>query len=121
MLGWEIFITRKEPGLNEPSAESSLASWKTGLNGDNWLRDLVKQGLAQDLGSNGGYPHLYSAKAKEIIPIISRGAPAYKGGLVVGEDYVLDGGKNWDININQSKLSKCDPDDVLIIEAWDQS
>jgi len=79
MLGWEIFITRKEPGLNEPSAKPPLASWKTGLNGNAWIKNLVKQGLAKDLGSNGGYPHLYSAKAKEILPIISQGAPAIKG------------------------------------------
>ena len=63
MLGWQIII-RKE------SAETSLASWTTGLGGTDWLDALVKEDKSKDLGGNG-YPNSYSAKANEILPLLT--------------------------------------------------
>jgi hypothetical protein len=40
---------------------------------------------------------------------------------VIGEDYAISGNKVWDLNINPELLNQCQPEDELIIEAWDQS
>ena len=110
MLGWEIFISRKAPTKSEAQgSDTVLASWLTGFNGCDWIRRLVKDGRAMDLGSNGVYPHAYSAKAKEILPIILALPKTFKGSIVVGEDYVHLGGFKKTIKINQSVLDQCSP------------
>jgi hypothetical protein len=115
MLGWQVFV------LNESDAEGeSLISWSTGFDGLSWLDELVKQGLAQDLGGNG-YPNKYIVKASIILPKIVPSLPSYEGKLVIGDDYVLEAGKNWEIKIRQSKIDACSPDEILLIEAWDGS
>lgn len=40
--------------------------------------------------------------------------------MVIGEDYVLPGGRTWDTRINPIRIAQCEPDEVLVIEAWDQ-
>ena len=102
MLGWQVIISK---------GDDTLCSWSTGIGGLEWLDELVKEGKAQDQGGNG-YPNLYSAKAKEILTVLSEGAPKYSGPTVIGDDY---------IKIDRSKLNNCSPDDQLTIEAWDQS
>jgi hypothetical protein len=117
MLGWEV-IVQKESDINQ--AGQSLMSWTTGLGGLSWLDELVKQGLAQDLGGNG-YPNKYSGQASIVLPKIVPVLPNYEGKFVIGDDYVLEGGENWAIKINQPKIDTCKPEELLIIEAWDGS
>ena len=80
----------------------------------------MKQGLAQDLGGNG-YPNKYSGQASIILPKIVPALPNYEGKFVIGDDYVLEGGENREIRINQPKIDACGPDEKLLIEAWDRS
>lgn len=117
MLEWEV-IVKKESDADQ--AGQSLMSWSTGLDGLSWLDELVKQGLAQDLGGNG-YPNKYSGQASIILPKIVPSLPSYEGKVVIGDDYVLEGGENWAIKINQPKIDTCKPEELLIIEAWDGS
>jgi hypothetical protein len=112
MLGWEMIIT---------NGDKKIASWMVGFDGTDWLRDLAKEGLAKDVAVNSGYPHVFSAPAKVLIPILKNGIPQTGGGLVIGEDYALLGNKIWDLVINTEHLNQCLPDDELTIEAWDQS
>jgi hypothetical protein len=112
MLGWEMVIT---------NGDKKIASWMAGFAGTNWLRDLSQEGLAKDVAVNSGYPHVFSAQAKVLIPILKNGIPQTGGGLVIGEDYVLSGNKIWDLVINLDNMNQCLPDDELKIEAWDQS
>ena len=121
MLGWEIIITQKDTQRASSSGKPFIAKWMTGFEGDRWIKDLVIKGLAEDVASNSGYPHTYSAKAKYIFPLISSGPPEYKGSTVIGDDYFLEGGSNWSIQIDQLEMSKCGPEDELFVEAWDQS
>ena len=115
MLGWQVFV------INESDVDKkSMISWSTGFDGLAWLDELVKQGLAQDLGGSG-YPNKYSGKASIILPKIVPSLPSYEGKLVIGDDYVLEVGKNWEIKINQSKIDACEPDQQLTIEVWDMS
>jgi hypothetical protein len=111
MLGWQVIISK---------SGDTLCSWSTGIGGLAWLDELVKEGKAEDQGGNG-YPNLYSAKAKEILTVLSEGAPKYSGPTVIGDDYIRIGGLNDAIKIDRSKLNNCSPDDQLTIEAWDQS
>ena len=115
MLGWEVIVKK-----DADNAGQSLISWTTGLDGLFWLDELVKQGLVQDLGGNG-YPNKYSGQASIILPKIVPSLPSYQGKVVIGDDYVLKGGENWAIKINQPKIDTCKPEELLIIEAWDGS
>lgn len=112
MLGWEIIVKNQDV---------TLASWMASAWGTSWLRDLVKEGKAQDLATNSGYPHVFSMKAKDLIPILVTGIPQTDAGLVIGEDYAISGDKVWNLKINQSSINQCKPEDELLIEAWDQS
>ena len=112
MLGWEIIVSNKE---------QKIASWMVGFGGTDWLRDLAKAGLVNDVAVNSGYPHVFSAPAKVLIPILTNGIPQTGGGLVIGENYASSGNKIWDLVINTEHLSQCLPDDELTVEAWDQS
>jgi hypothetical protein len=115
MLGWEVIVKKESDADGQ-----SLIIWSTGFDGLSWLDELVKEGLAQDLGGNG-YPNKYSGQASIILPKIVPSLPSYQGKVVIGDDYVLKGGENWAIKINQPKIDTCKPEELLIIEAWDGS
>ena len=127
MLGWQIYVNRSPSRAGESAFEESLknetllASWLTGLNGCKWIDQLVDQGRAKSLGSYGGYPRSYSAKAEFVIPLILSLQPKSDGPLVVGEDYAHIGGFNSDIELFLDRIKACPLDEVLSIEAWDQS
>jgi hypothetical protein len=113
MLGWQVYLKRDSDAL--------IAAWCVGLGGLDWLDDLVKQGLAEDLGGNG-YPCYYSAKAEIILPKIISSPPINENAKVtLGEDYILDTKDSWDVKINQNQIKNCQPDEILTIEAWDLS
>jgi hypothetical protein len=111
MMGWEIFITH---------GEQQIASWMTGGSGTDWLRNLVKQGKAKDLGANGGFPHAFSMEARVLRPILIEGIPQSGSGITVGENFVIASRGVWNLKINFEALMQCQDDDVLEIDAWDQ-
>jgi hypothetical protein len=117
MLGWEVIVKKES---DPDGAGQTLMSWSTGLGGLSWLDELVKQGLAQDMGGNG-YPNKYSVQASIALPKIVPSLPSYEGNTVIGDDYILEGDENWAIKVNQSKIAACSPDETLLIEAWDLS
>lgn len=113
MLGWQVHVKQESDGL--------IASWCVGIGGLDWLDELVKQGLAQNLGGNG-YPCKYSAKADIILPKIVPSPPVNENAkLTLGDDYIIDTKDSWDIKINQEVARGCKPSDTLTIEAWDLS
>ena len=69
MLGWEVIVKKESDADGQ-----SLIIWSTGFDGLSWLDELVKEGLAQDLGGNG-YPCKYLAKAEVILPKILTSPP----------------------------------------------
>jgi hypothetical protein len=117
MLGWQVFVNKE---AEADRAGQSMMSWNTGLDGLSWLDELVKQGLAQDLGGSG-YPNKYIGKASIILPKIVPSLPSYDGKVVIGDDYALKAGESWEIKINQTKIDACSPNEILLIEAWDRS
>ncbi len=76
---------------------------------------------AQILKESCGYPNYYTAKAQDIIPLITKDLPQYNGFFVIGEDYVLNGKKNWDIKLDKTKLATITPNKLLYIETWDRA
>ena len=112
MLGWEIIVKNQEV---------TLASWRASAWGTDWLENLVKEGKAQNLATNSGYPQIFSMKAKDLLPILIAGIPQTDAGLVIGEDYAISGTKVWNFKINQIAMNQCKSEDELLIEAWDQS
>ncbi len=127
MLGWQIYINRSptrplgsafEDSLKD---QSLLASWLTGVNGCDWIGKLVEQGKAKYLGTYGGYPRSYSAKAEHVIPLILSLQSKIEGPTVIGDDYAYIGGFNSDIELFLDRIKVCPIDEELSIEAWDQS
>lgn len=127
MLGWQIYINRSPTRPlgsafeNSLKDESLLASWLTGLNGCKWIEALVEEGKAKYLGTYGGYPRSYSAKAEDVIPLVLSLKSKTEGPTVVGEDYAYIGGFNSDIELFLDRIKACLPNEELSIEAWDQS
>lgn len=112
MLGWEIFV------FQVADNSSSIANWKTGVFGLRWIDELVTVGNAIDLEGNG-YPNRYSIAAGVLLPIIQAGLPSNDSPLIIGDDYILS--KGWNGELFLEKLANYPADEILIIEAWDQS
>lgn len=124
MLGFEILIYRADRVSNPldiwPEEDALLVSWLVGgFDGLVWIDDLVKGGKATALGGNG-YPLRYTALAQHLLPKIAGGIPSRTGGPILGEDYFLPAGWIGDPSIKQN-LAECPPDQLLLINAWDQS
>jgi hypothetical protein len=119
MLGWRITIWKSEDvklGYEAPS----LFRWNTSFSGCNWLDELVAKGKAE-FYDGGGYPNIYRAKARDVLPLIKDTLPVHGGLTVVGDDYVMS--SNWDGNVEKDLqgIETCLPDEMLEIEAWDRS
>ncbi len=113
MLGWEFFITR---GQNQ----QFVASWLAGVGGTRWLDDLVSKGSAKSLGGNG-YPDKYEICGEVLSSVLANGVPEHDGALVIGDDYVQMPGHKTDVKIDMGVIRSLPPDEILTIEAWDQS
>lgn len=125
MLGWWIVIA-PDNGQGEPAKEAALARWETGVGGRCWLDDLVAKGKAQNLRSDG-YPCRYTAKAADVLPLIKSDAvkPISDGtmvfGLDEGEEYSYPVGWMGEIKFDDDLIASTPADQLLIIDAWDQS
>lgn len=122
MLGWEIFIMRRptQGGPTESERERLLGSWVTGLGGTDWLTKLAETGGAKDLGGNG-YPLAYEVKVGTLVRVLAEGPPKHGGPLVIDDDYVQQPGHVVRVQIDLERLRSLDNDEILLVEAWDQS
>lgn len=113
MLGWKVYV-KKEP-------DTLIASWYVGLGGLFWIDELVKEGLAQDLGGHG-YPNTYSAKSQVILPKIYPKPPTSNNAkAVIGDNYILSNDNCWNVELVELEIQRCRTEETLIIEAWDMS
>jgi hypothetical protein len=122
VLGWEFFVTRSICAVDDCREENgrSLASWRTGIGGTDWLDTLVSSGVATDLGGNG-YPNRYGVPAGALLAIFSLGIPKFKSPPVIGDDYVQPSGWTAGVEIDIAALRAIDSKEILEVEAWDQS
>lgn len=106
MMGWMVLVY---PKSNE---DAKLASWEVGVSGLRWLDDLVAEGKAVKLNGNG-YPTRYEARAADVLPLVESGSavpPTNKP-------------KDWigALKLRPDNIAATSPDQVLVIDAWDQS
>ena len=122
MLGFDIEIYKFTDGMDITSNKIDkpiLARWSAGgFSGLDWIDNLVSEAKAEDLGGNG-YPLYYKAKAQFILEALALDVPKNKDQTIIGDDYVMP--SDWRSDIDTSKIAKCDPDQQLIVEAWDLS
>lgn len=125
MLGWNIGVYRMTLTENAPSGEGAtggvrLAVWQTGLGGLDWITGLVEADQAVDLGGDG-YPNRFKARARHVLPVLLSGPPAAKAVWSVGPEDLLLPGWVGSTTIDKQAMDQCDPDEWLLIEAWDES
>jgi hypothetical protein len=76
--------------------------------------------MATDLGGNG-YPKRYTLTASVFAAALKDGIPKHKGPDVFGDDYLLLGVWTGNATIDLELIKALSPDELLEIEAWDQS
>lgn len=125
MLGWHISVFKQQSVGSSPAGFETkpglrLGVWQTGYSGLDWIDTLVKSGRAIDLGGNG-YPMRYTAQKKEIAQQILEGPPEAKSTWSCEPTDILT--KDWvgRTAIDEIELKNCDPDEWLLIQAWDES
>lgn len=125
-LGWHITVSRRKSEGLSPAGfgeehGSKLAVWQTGLGGLDWLDKLVDDGRAIYLGSNGGYPTEYSARAGDVIPQIQEGPPFARKVWARDEGDFVTSGWLGKTTLFPEIIENCRPEEWLIIRAWDES
>ena len=124
MLGWNISVYRLEHGAVRATTKSPtgvrLAIWQTGLDGLDWLDELVKEGKAVNLGGNG-YPCRFTATAEHLLPHFVNGVPEAHSTWSFEVTDILMKGWAGKTAINQTAIAACRPDEWLLLLAWDKS
>jgi hypothetical protein len=125
MLGWHISVFRQTDGGSSPAKADSeegvrLAVWQTGVEGLQWLDELVETGQTIDLGGDG-YPNYYTAQAEHLIPRIVGGPPeANRIWRHAPQDVITS---RWEgkTTIDRAAADDCRLDEWLLVVAWDES
>ncbi|MBW2185056.1 MAG: hypothetical protein JRG71_01255 [Deltaproteobacteria bacterium] len=121
MLGYQISIYIQNPGqtsyeLMLPN-ESLLATWVSNDCSLDWLKKLETSGKAEFVGGIG-YPDIYFAKADDILPLILPKSPTDLPPVLADRP---PGVMYFDEKFNLDKIAACPSDQMLQIEAMDQS
>lgn len=125
MLGWHISVFRQATNFEEPPSFESdrgarIAVWQAGLDGLNWVDELIEEGKASLLGGNG-YPVRFTARASAVIPIVKGGPPHARKSWVSDPGDVLTSKWEGKTTIDEEVANNCAPSEWLIIEVWDES
>jgi hypothetical protein len=123
MMGWWFVVTKQTPIEIDTAFDNAaglLATWETSVSGIEWLQKLVKEGKASQIAFNG-YPNRFTAKAHVILPLIADGPPLHGGPEILGDDYVMPGNWTGNVTLHHDKIASCLLDQILTIDAWDQS
>ncbi|WP_449427213.1 hypothetical protein [Rhodanobacter umsongensis] len=122
MLGWWIIISSQTPQERDNAVDKSaiLATWEASVGGKEWIDALVRDGKATQLLFDG-YPCRFIAAAKHIFPLIQHGPPQHTAPVVIGDDYVSEGGWSAKATIHRDRMAACPEEKTLTIDAWDQS
>ena|SRR5258705_9548363 len=124
MLGWHISIYRQIGDRSDPAKatterDARVAVWQTGLGGLDWIEEVARS-KGYCLGGNG-YPCRYTAQARDLLPTIMAGPPNAQNPWRNDPSDIL--GPKWvgRTLIEQQLVEACDPDEWLLVEAWDES
>lgn len=131
MIGWWIVVSTQSPEERDRADQDArraaiLAQWETGAEGIRWIEHLAEAGKATKL-AGGGYPSRYTARAGDVLPLIQGGGiqPPKDGvwifGIDEGEEYAQPPGWMGKVEVHSDRVAACPADQVLTIDAWDQS
>lgn len=125
MLGWWIVVSKQSPSEWDQADQDSrraarLAQWEAGIDGIDWLTKLVELGRAEQV-ARSGYPNRYTALARDVLPLLDDKPPAPGGTQIIGDDYATTSRWRGNMERNDSLIGSCSPDQLLTIDAWDQS
>ena len=131
MIGWWIVVSTQSPEERDRSDQETrraalLAQWETSADGIRWLEVLTEKGKAERL-SGGSYPNRYTATASDVLPLIEGGGiqPPKDGmwifGIDEGEEYAQPPGWMGKLELHPGRIAACPVEQVLTIDAWDQS
>ena len=120
MAGWIIIIFREE-GTANMGDPHRVAMWTTGLDGQDWLKRMVREGRAEFLDDNGGYPTRYAARWKELAPELRITLREEDGRAEIQEGSVIRGTVYYGAEIHAEVAARCGPEDRLIIHCWDST
>ncbi|MEN7430306.1 hypothetical protein VA599_06070 [Chromobacterium sp. TRC.1.1.SA] len=117
MLGWWIIIAAQSPTELDASATTILAKWEVAPEGINWIVDLVEAGKAEQI-KYGGYPNRYAVRATHALPVLAD--------KLLSDTFPTTNDKmqpTWlkNVELHPDHIALCSPDQLLVIEAWDQS
>lgn len=126
MVGWWIVVYQLTPEELDAAKDREsrkpfvLATWEASIAGTEWLDQLADEGRAVQLLADG-YPCRYAATARDVLPLIASGPPAHASPPVIGDDYVLPANWTGNVTFHADRIAACPADQVLTIDAWDQS
>lgn len=128
MLGWYISVydttavdtPSKAIDRKEFERQHLIANWEAGLGGLDWIDTLVNEDKGQCLGGDG-YPLRYRVVAHDFFEAMKLNQLAGKSKEVIGEDYLMP--ENWRgaIKLDIAKIGLVDPNNILLITAFDLS
>jgi hypothetical protein len=145
MLGWLISVSRcGSPTLREArgdagamrslliettgsaavpkatDADQRIATWQAGLGGLDWLDSLVSSGRGMST-SHGGYPEAYLIPCQDFMALVEEGLPHEHPSWRSDPGDILTDRWLGRTTVNSDTLARCDPDEWLLVEAWDES
>ena len=125
MLGWHISVFRQRDAGAVPATAQSphgarLAVWQTGVDGLDWLTDLVKVDKAVNLGGDG-YPVIFTAIAEHLIPQIAGTPPGARTNWLREESDIVTDRWEGKTVVDGATIAQCRPEEWLIVVAWDES
>jgi hypothetical protein len=125
MLGWNIRVYRQVQDRLGPSAVADpqgerVAIWQAGLWGQKWIDALVESGAAIKL-KGGAYPNVFTAPSRLVIAQIRAGIPDVNDSWIAGPHDILGSGWDGKTVIHEDVIARCDPEEWLIVESWDES
>lgn len=125
MVGWYFCVFRQSDGGRAPATPDSkaaarLAEWQTGSGGITWLDALVHSGKALNLGGVG-YPLRYTLMFCHLAPVLADGPPGARTPWDRDPGDFVSSQWKGTTTIFQDVIGRCEPDDWLVIEVWDES
>lgn len=88
MIGWWLVISTQTPEERRQAVDRKAfisATWEVWPGGLDWLEELVVQGRAGRLRTDG-YPDVHVAADVVVLPLLEDGPPAHDGLGVFGND-----------------------------------
>lgn len=125
MLGWHISVYRStgqqfQADNTEQAVRTRIGVWQTGLGGLDWIDALVQSGKGRQTKA-GGYPNSYMIAASHIVPVILAGPPHARSVWLCEPGDVLNDKWVGRTMIDEVAARQCLVDEVLLVEAWDES